>query len=383
MTDDRLLSHTISYLRFPLTVAVVFIHFNISRKGISVHGVNYGTDNPDWYIYLINFVSYVIASIAVPLFFFISGFLLFKQKEFNAVIYKKKLLSRVKTLLIPYFLWNLVAIVWQAIRLMPVLSPLFPGAYKTEVHFSIIRIFNTFFDYTLQNGIFVSPIGYTMTELNNEPYPIDIPLWYIRDLFLMVIISPIIYWFIRRFNVWYITILGIAWCVKSAYLPNGGYISMLITALFFFSWGGFHGINEINFVKEMKKFKFSIILYLPIAVLDTLSIYTPYNSYIHNIGIFIGLITVVNIASQLLESGKVHTRDILINSTFFVFALHKLIIDDVAKVLFSLLHLPDNTFVMLLFYLFVPIITIAICISIYNIIHKSFPQICNILTGGR
>jgi hypothetical protein len=229
----------------------------------------------------------------------------------------------------------------------------------------------------------VSPIGYTMTELNNEPYPIDIPLWYIRDLFMMVIISPIIYWMIRRFNVWYIAILGIAWCIKSAYLPNGGYISMLITALFFFSWGGFHGINEINFVKEMKKFKYSIILYLPIAVLDTLSIYTPYNSYIHNIGIFIGLITVVNIASQLLESGKVHTRDILINSTFFVFALHKLIIDDVAKIIFSLLHLPDNTFIMLLFYVFVPIITIVICISIYNIIHKTVPQICIIFTGGR
>ena len=81
--DNKLLSNTINFLRFPLTVAVVYIHFNISRKGISVHGLNYGTDNPDWYTFIINLFSSVIASIAVPLFFLISGYLFFCQKDFD------------------------------------------------------------------------------------------------------------------------------------------------------------------------------------------------------------------------------------------------------------------------------------------------------------
>lgn len=383
MSDSKLSSQTISFLRFPLIVAVVYIHFNIARKGISVHGINYGTDNPDWYIYLINLFSYVFASIAVPLFFFISGFLFYKQGEFNIGIYKKKLYSRIKTLLIPYFLWNLIAIVWQAIRLIPAFSSLFPGAYKTELHLSLIRIFNTFFNNTLQNGVFVSPIEYEMTEIINEPYPIDIPLWYIRDLMVMVIISPFIYWIIKKCNVWYILLIGGIWCLKTLILPDGGYITMLITAVFFFSWGSFYGINEIDFVDEMKKYKLILLLYLPIALADMFTLFTFYNSYIHNVGILIGIISVINVSAQMLASGKAKITPLLINSTFFVYALHKLIIDDVAKIVFSLLHLPDNTFVMLSLYVAIPIITVFICYALYQMIYRLSPAICNLLTGGR
>lgn len=383
MTDNQLISKTISFLRFPLTIAVVYIHFNIARKGISVHGVNYGTDNPDWYIYLINLFSYVIASIAVPLFYFISGYLFYKQTVFNTSIYKRKLMSRTKTLFIPFILWNLIAIVIQFVRLIPAFSSLFPGAYKTEIHFSLIRIFNTFFCNTLQNGIFVSPVGYTQTEIINEPYPIDIPLWYIRDLMVMVIISPFIYWIIKKCKIGYIIALGLAWCLRNLYLPDGGYLSMLITALFFFSWGGFHGINDLNFIMVMRKFRFLTLLYLPIAFFDTLTIFTHYNSYIHNVGILIGVITVVIIVAQMMESRQTGVNPLLVNCTFFVYAFHKLIIDDVAKIVFSILHLPDNTYVMLCFYLVIPIVTIIMCIGLYKLLHRFSPVTCNLLTGGR
>lgn len=52
MTNDILLSKTISYLRFPLTVGVVFIHFDLS-KGITIHGCEYGLNNPEWYFQLL------------------------------------------------------------------------------------------------------------------------------------------------------------------------------------------------------------------------------------------------------------------------------------------------------------------------------------------
>ena len=320
---------------------------------------------------------------AVPLFFFISGYLFFLQKDFNAVIYKKKIHSRIKTLLVPYFLWNLIAITWQAVRLIPVFSSLFPGSYKTEIHISLIRVFNTFFNNTLQNGIFVSPIEYNMAEKINEPYPIDVPLWYVRELMVMVIISPLIYWIIKKCNNRYILFLGGIWCIKTIFFCHGGYITMLITALFFFSWGGFYGINGINFVKEMQKFSLFSLLYLPMAIMDTLTINTHYNSFIHSVGIIIGIITIIYIAAKLMEREKIHINSLMVKCTFFVYALHKLIINDVAKIVFSALHLPDNTFVMLTFYIVIPIVTIAICVMLYTILNRKLPVICNILTGGR
>ena len=57
MTNDELLSKTISYLRFPLTVGVAFIHFNIVNDGFTINGIKCGLNNPDWYYYIINFFS--------------------------------------------------------------------------------------------------------------------------------------------------------------------------------------------------------------------------------------------------------------------------------------------------------------------------------------
>lgn len=382
-SDTNLISQTISFLRFPLIVAVVYIHFNISRKGISLHGINYGTDNPDWYFFTINLVSSVIASIAVPLFFFISGYLFFFQKKFDRREYLRKLQKRVKTLLVPYLLWNFIAVILQVVRFIPIFSSIFPGANKSEIHLSFLRVFNTFFNNTFTNGVIVSPIEYTMTEIINEPFPIDIPLWYIRDLMVMIIISPIIFLMIKKFHVWYVVGLCVIWYFGDLIIPDGGYIHMLFTSLFFFSWGSLSSIMNIDFIEAMQRVKYLSLLYIPIAIFDTLTLYSEYNIYIHNVGILLGIIAVINIASQIVKSGKVTINHLLLSSTFFVFALHKLIIDDIAKVVFSLLHLPDNTFVMLALYVIIPLITIFVCVLLYNLIEQRIPFLCSLLTGGR
>ena len=148
MTSDQLLSKTISYLRFPLTVGVVFIHFDLS-KGLDIGGMTQGLNNPDWYFFIINLISGTLATIGVPLFFIISGFLFFYHKDFNRDVYKQKLVSRAKTLLVPYILWNFIAILWQLKCFVPGVSAFYP---PVEVQITPIRVFNTFF--CNHNGIF-------------------------------------------------------------------------------------------------------------------------------------------------------------------------------------------------------------------------------------
>lgn len=157
MTNDELLSKTISYLRFPLTVGVVFIHFNIAKDVFSMQGVKYGLNNADWYYFVINFFSDVLPRVGVPLFFLISGFLFFYRKEFNTTIYKKKISNRMVTLVLPYFLWNLVAILITLFHQLPFLSSVFPNAGKTNVIISPVRLFYTFFANYINEGIFVTP----------------------------------------------------------------------------------------------------------------------------------------------------------------------------------------------------------------------------------
>lgn len=79
-------SETISYLRFPLIVLVVMIHSKFD--GVVVNGVGLMHDGGfPCYSTISTLVSNIIASIAVPLFYFISGFLFFSKLHFLVLMY--------------------------------------------------------------------------------------------------------------------------------------------------------------------------------------------------------------------------------------------------------------------------------------------------------
>lgn len=377
MKDEELLSKTINYLRFPLIVGVVFIHFNLT-DGFNIHGVTYGLENPDWFFFIVIFISEVWGHISVPLFFIISGFLFFYHKSFDRNIYQKQIRSRIKTLLIPYLLWNLIAIVFKLKCFLPVISSFYR---PLEIQISFTRIFNTFFCNSNTNGILISPYV-SLSGL----YPINTPLWFVRDLMVMVILSPIIYYVIKKAGQWFILAVGLAWFFSSIILPEGNsfweYIEMLLTATFFFSWGAFYSINHDSFVRCFRKISYAPLFYFPLAVVDALTKGLVF--YIHHAGILVGVVSVVVVVSLLLQSNKVKVNDILANSSFFIYALHILFIGDVGKLAFTLLHIPgNNPYAMLAFYFCVPIFTILVCLFLYLFLKRYALNVCNILTGGR
>ena len=97
-------SRVISYLRFPLCVAVVLIHININTKDCESPLLF----NNTYYLF-----SQILPRVAVPLFFVFSGFLFFsKLDQFSLYDYREKLLKRINTLFIPYMFWNAVLIVY-------------------------------------------------------------------------------------------------------------------------------------------------------------------------------------------------------------------------------------------------------------------------------
>ena len=44
MTNDKLLSQSINFLRFPLIIGILYVHFYLAKTGLSIHGVKYGAD---------------------------------------------------------------------------------------------------------------------------------------------------------------------------------------------------------------------------------------------------------------------------------------------------------------------------------------------------
>lgn len=378
MTNDELLSKTISYLRFPLTVGVVFIHFDLSQ-GLDIGGTVHGLNNPAWYYFIINVISGTLASIGVPLFFIISGFLFFYHADFSRNVYTKKIHSRIRTLFIPYMLWNFIAILWQFKCFLPGVSAFYP---PVEVHMTPQRIINTFFCNV--NGIFES----VTSHLGGVIIPIDGPLWYVRDLMVMVLLSPIIFWLVKKLGGWLITIEGIVWYLCSIIFPKESailiYANMLVTASFFFTIGSFFSIRGENFVMFFRRLKYAPVIYAGVAITDVLTKGEVYSVYIHKVGILLGIVSVVIVASYFLERDKIKVNKTLANSSFFIFALHYMIITNIGKISFVLLHIPgDNPFAMLALYFAVPFVTILLCLCLYTVLKRFTPTLYGLLTGGR
>ena len=103
-------SNIISFLRFPLTVMVVLIHC-FGAGECRIGDIQWDAFSA-WNAYDIIRVTmkHVICQIAVPAFFLMSGYLFFQklQDKWDWSIWKRKIRSRVFTLLIPYLVWNVL-----------------------------------------------------------------------------------------------------------------------------------------------------------------------------------------------------------------------------------------------------------------------------------
>ena len=383
MKEDKLISETISLLRFPLTVFVVFIHYNMGVRGFSLHGETYGLDAPEWFRWVTALFSDVLPRTAVPLFYIISGYLFFRGGLFDTDVYRHKLRTRASTLLVPYLLWNVVAVLVQLSHRLPFLSYVFPSAHLMEVQLTPLRLFLTFFDNYWNKGILVTPENDGM--VSELPHPADGPLWYVRDLMVMVLLAPVIWWSVRRAGRWLVVVLGAVWHLRPLLFPmwGEGWGTMLLDAAFFFSWGAYYGIRGLSPLNGIPKLWPVALIYLPLAIADALTKGWEYNIFIHKAGILLGIVAIFYIATRLVECGKFGAMASLAGSSFLVFALHTLVMDDIGKVLFTALNLPINMGTLLLLYFIVPSFTILFCLGMYLILKRIAPSLCNLLTGGR
>lgn len=109
----ELQSQTVMWLRFPLVLLVLLIHVNPQNKEIftPIQTIDVSHLTIANIYSIICRVGYYFSQVAVPFFFFSSGYFFFyKVKQWNIQCYKKKIEKRLKTLLVPYLLWNVLAL---------------------------------------------------------------------------------------------------------------------------------------------------------------------------------------------------------------------------------------------------------------------------------
>lgn len=377
LSDSRLLSQTISVLRLPLIVAVVFIHNSSAElpgmdltEIINQPAFLGGVNN------LIIFISGIIAACAVPMFFFFSGYLFFcKVNTFSKEIYYDKVRSRVRSIVVPYLFWALLGVcLYGVLATLPFTKTVYGHGYFS---LSWRYIGEQITGFKLVDGEHIYQMGYH--------------LWFLRDLFCMVLISPLFYWGLKD-NCWWVTaLLGTLWIIGWGIpvLNDYGFNSAAIT---FFGIGSYFGINHINFVSTFRRISALAYIVYPIAVLmdwliktETVLIYSPlkWEEPIHALMILTAVPFWVNITRQLLLKGWVRDIAFWATASFFIYLIHiPFILPQIKKILYHIVQ-PTSQCSLICLYIFTVLFTCLVALLIYKILMRLFPRFTRVITGGR
>lgn len=148
-------------MRLILAMLVVLLHIKIvSGSGLA-------------YYFLTSFE--VTSRIAVPCFFLISGYLFYKgfEEKWDWTLYLNKMKKRVRSLIIPYLLWNVLVALYF-------IFPMFVGQHREG--------FGGIPAWLSAHG---GGLSFLWADPVYENCPIDYPLWFIRNLILVTALSPI------------------------------------------------------------------------------------------------------------------------------------------------------------------------------------------------
>lgn len=373
-------SRILNFLRFPLACMVVIIHCKINESGWVLPQWSDGITGEEFSTAIQILFSNILCGIAVPIFYLISGYFFFYGTDGFAInSYHRKLKKRVRTLLVPYILWNLLYVFY-------VVSLIFMGFIVKNEPLSNIETFfegngwlRMFWDCNVWGIYKVNILGHSIPNSG----PILIPMWFIRDLMVVIIISPIIYFLLRKLKLLVVVVLAL--CYITGIWPNWHGFS--VTAIFFFSIGAYFSIYKMNIINELAKLKnisYVISFSLLILLVYLNGRYSLLGGYIYPFYIIVGVIAVINVVAALEKREKLFNLK-WSDATFFIYAFHGLIGLTIAEVILGIIFSTDNNcwWCIIIHYLLKPILTVCICLMVYDLMRKSVPRFLNVLTGNR
>lgn len=340
-------------MKLMLILCVVGIHSNVNAYLSGLPGAN--PAGMDIVKYLVTLVSIA----GVPGFFLISGFLFFRglsEGGFTRAVYERKLRSRVKTLFIPYLFWNVLCLlVFLAKHYLfgfPGLGILTPDG----VHFGRLLL-----------GFIYVP------EAGNIPYAFA--FWFIRNLMIFSLLSPIIYLIARR---WWSLLL---FC--SLFLVEG--VNMY--GVNWFALGAAFALHGWEPSRLRLRTPVALSLLAALLVIAAVMLFTqgiPYTldqlwQYICLLGI---LALFYNLSRRLLPASRRPLLGSLVGGTFFIYAFHEIYSTSLSRAVPALIGGSQPWQAPLAFLITFLLLTVSAWV-VYLLMRRYLPKFTDIITGGR
>lgn len=342
------MSNAIIWMRFPLIFLIIMLHcYSVVR----IPGEH------DAYFKIAYPFSLWLGETGVPGFFIISGYLFFLSNK----SYYQRNKNRFFTLLIPYLLWN------AALSLLYITACImgYPQDIngKNMAEYDIIDYARLFWDRgSYDNGNFV---------------PILCPLWYIRNLLIMSVFSPLFYYLLRYTRELFLIIITLWWMVTNdnAFIPQ---------TILFFCLGAYcsiFNINPLRAISKNKSFFLSFFLFFSFSdILSHIVISTPVNLQLHRLSLIFNIPALLLLADWCMRRGYYCKK--LSDAAFIIFCVHYPIVVMIRK--FNISKFADaSDGVHILLYFVCIIISTLLSLGIYQLLDRYFPKTKKLLSGNR
>ena len=343
------------WLRFPLIMGVVLAHCNLYAIVSGWEGCNPAW--PAWLVYIFNYFYWLLLPARVPTLFIISGYFFFRsQKERNIYFFIDKYKRRVYSLLLPYLVWNAIAILLMYFR----------------------------YDVIVEKGYSLTDYlsGFWSSTINGNGLPANNPLWFMRDLMVVTLMAPVINYLVKgKYGL--LTIISLsAFYVMNVRIPVCG---ISLEAILFFSVGSYLAIHKVD-ITSIPKYCgiMMLLLYIPVQLfMNTLS---SDCEYIHCFDLLTSCVKITAafyLVSLLFRKKILKPTPKLGKISFMLYALHGIIIGPIIMVLYKLSGCTDNPLTLLGIYMVTPLVIMVATIVLYSLLTKFTPNIAKVVTGNR
>ena len=303
------------------------------------------------------FFSENLCLMAVPAFFMISGVLFYR--DFDISLYPKKLKSRFFSLIVPFFAWNLFRYLLFYILGVTGFAKGVMGARPLEFNFKSI----------------ISSVVF---------YESNLGFWFIYQLILYSILSPVIRLLVKNKWVGIFSVFGMIAIYSSDIFGDFLMVTMnkrfiLLDSFIYYFIGAYVGTHGFWLLDK----KSNTIKYLSFAGLLTGQ--ALHYIYLHTCLLWIYVLWLAISAISLwyaydyIKPAKWLTA--ISSITFFVYAGHGTILEFLQLLGAYTLH--DSPIVALITYILFPVATLLLLLGLSKLYKRYTPRLWKILNGGR
>lgn len=296
-----------------------------------------------------------LCQVAVPLFFVLSGASLFRN--YSIKNYPAKVKARIKTLVIPYLIWNIVGMLFFIATSYTFVSKYFMGRQIFEI--TPVNVFLSIFHYQCNS-----------------------PFWYVFALICYVAISPLIDRLISKKFLGVITVSALLLLLHfDILLPK--WLIYNPNSIVFFVLGCFIGKHYFHLFAR-KASKTSAILNLGIFLISMiLFVLNNYGVFYYSYAEFTFALIIAAISLwfsfdliiDCIPQKKYHTY------SFLIYAIHPNVVAVIVKLIY--LFLPKTEFMCIINSILSVIITVAAVIVFITCLKRYFPRIHALVSGER